>query len=349
MPAQRRTINNRPAALALLGIVVLFIAIVGKGWQGLFSTQAFGLSVFVGFVVAVIATVLAYAIANERVTHTSWNSAALAYFFFLFNISALGTVNAMFATFQSANILRSEIESATTSAVKLRDLGLAQLATPASEQLTSEVATRWKNLRAEIENPLRCGQGQEAARRAAELQQVLPTFRMLAGAVQCKNNHELIVAYEKQIAELVATSPEVIKDKPRLEFKAHLITETQQLLEGLRETQKQLNGRFFLNDIKGRIFDVAESYSKLRQELDTRSSKTIEAIPPKIDTTAVSALGDIGQVLPFIMSRLSDVSTYVYLAIALILDMAVIVSFQRVLQSGPDSRTRLAASSPVAL
>jgi len=349
MPSQRRTINNRPAAIALIGIVILFIAIVGKGWQGLFSTQSFGLSVIVGVIIALIATSLAYAIANERVTHSRWNSAAWAYFFFLFNISALGTINAMFATFQSANILRSEIERATASTVKLRDLGLAQLATPASEQLTSEVAARWKNLKAEIENPMRCGQGQEAIRRANELQQVLPTFRMLAGSVQCKNNNDIIAAYEKQIAELVTTAPQVIKDKPTLEFKAHLVAETQQLLDGLRETQKQLHGRFFLNEVKGRIYDVAESYSKLRQELDTRSGKVIEAIPLNIDTTAVSALGDIGQILSFIMSRLSDLSTYIYLAIALILDMAVIVAFGRVLQSGPDSRTRLAASSPVAL
>ena len=345
MSAHRKNASDRPAAIALIGIVVLFLTILSRGWQGLFAGYGFSTSIFLGLVVGLIATVLAYAIGAERVHQPHAKAAALAYFFFLVNISALGTINAAFVTFQAGNVFREEIDRATGAVIKLRDNGKSLLATPAYTDFSQTVDERWKNLRAEIENPQRCGQGTEAMRRATELQAVLPNFRMLSGGGQCHNLQQLLAAYEKQVSDLRTTSPQYSKVKETIEFRGRLTSETGHMLEMLAVTTKMVNSKSSVQEVKSRLFDNAEKYSELRQEIDTKLGLSPDSIPQRIDTSAVSALGDIGQIVPFILTRITEPSTYVYLIIALLLDIAVIAAFARVLRTELDPRQKLAAAS----
>lgn len=346
MNIRKNNVNDRPAALALIGILILFLAILGRGWQGLFSPYGLSVSIFLGILVGLIATALAYAIGAERVQQPQSNVTAAAYFFILFNISALGTINAMFITFQAGNVFREEIDKASISVIKLKDLGKLALSSPEYERYELSVHERWKNLRAEIENPQRCGQGAEAARRATELQGVLPSFRVLSGSGQCNNIQPLLAAYEKQVDDLLKNSNQYSQDREKIEFRNKLSIETTQMLNDLAATQKLLGSRDYIQEVKGRLFDNAEQYARLRQELDTKTRMQSSSIPMKIDTTAVSALGDIGQILPFLLTRIAEPSTYFYLAIALMLDVSVIAAFARVLRTGPDSRQRRAATAP---
>jgi len=114
--------GDKAAFLALIGIGIIFMTIVGRGWQTLLSAQGLYISVTVGIIIASIATALAYAIAAERVYHPTSVATAVAYFFVLVNLSALGTVNAMFVMFQSGNIFREQIDSSTKSVILLRDV-----------------------------------------------------------------------------------------------------------------------------------------------------------------------------------------------------------------------------------
>ena len=344
MNKRNRSASDRPAALALIAVIIIFLAVVGRGWQGLFAAYGLTASIIVGLLIAIIGAVLAYAIGAERAFQNSFNTTALAYFFFLFNISALGTVNAAFVTFQAGNIFREEIERASEATIKLRDIGQEILSSPEYTEYEKEVDKRWRDLKREIENPLKCGQGEEAVRRANELQAILPSFRLLAAGSQCSNIPLLVESYEKQVSDLLVKSPKYTKEKDKIEFGKRLTAETEKMLADLKVASKSLNSSINMQEIKGRLFDNSEKYTLLRQELITKSKNKVDGIPGKIDVSTVSALGDIGQVLPFIIGRMSEPSTYVYLTVAVFLDLAVVAAFLRILRPSATSQQKKMAN-----
>ncbi len=339
--------SGRPAALALIGICILFIAILGRGWQGLFLPYGLSISVFVGLLIALIAIALAYAIADERVhyPHTRVTTATAAYFFVLFNISALGTINAMFVTFQAGNILREEIDRGSSAVIKLKDVGLTSLAPQLAEyeKFVRKVDDNLKALTDEIENPNICGQGPVATRHAQALQVLLPNFRILSGG-GCQKAKETSDSYKARIPELVKNSAQHAAVKEPLALRDRVNGESKEMLARFTSAHKMLGFGGSIQAVKAQLFETAEQYSRMRMEFGAKLSSV--AVPEKIDTSAVSALGAIGQVLPFLLSRLSDHSTYIYLIIALVLDLTVIAAFARVLRSGLDPRQRRTVSSP---
>lgn len=332
--------GEKPALLALIAVAVIFLVVVGRGWQTLFWSQGLLASTLLGGLVAIIALTLAYAIGSERVHKSGVRGIALAYFFFLFNISALGTINAMFVMFQSSNVFRDEVQRSLEAVVALRDSAVKVLDTSDYDKFRISINEKWRNLRAELENPALCGQGPVAAARIAELQAVLPSFRLLAGSGRCERIPALVAAYEKQVDQLEKESPTYLAVKPRLALKSRMLGEASAMVEDLNKVAKDLTGAFAIPDIKARLFDVSEHYSVLRQEVASLKHPDIERLPLKIDMRAVSALGDIGQVLPFIVSRMSEVSTYIYLVLALVVDLAVIVAFTRVIMVGTSDKLR---------
>lgn len=140
--------GDKAALLALIGIIIIFCAIVGRGWQTLLSSQGFEISLAAGVVMAIIATSLCYAIASERTWQPESKATALAYFFVLLNISALGTLNAMFLMFQSSNIIREHVDKATESVVTLRDIGGNSIDTSDFDRFKASINERSRNLKA---------------------------------------------------------------------------------------------------------------------------------------------------------------------------------------------------------
>lgn len=246
----------------------------------------------------------------------------------------------MFLMFQSTNVFREELEQSNQAIVSIRDIGAPAISTAEYDRFRADVADRWRNLRAEIENPLLCGQGPVAAQRISELRAVLPNFRSLAGSGKCNQTPVLIAAYEKQVADLEKESLQFQMAKKKIELREKIRIESALLLDDTNEIRKGLGGLFSINTIKTRMFDVAERYGLLRQELASAGVTGIDKVPAKIDMRSVSALGDIGQLVPFIISRLSDISTYLYMVIAVVLDLAVISAFSRVLRVAPSPGTR---------
>jgi hypothetical protein len=337
--------GDQAALLALIGMLVVFAFIVGRGWQTLVSSYGAVVSLPIGVGMAVIAILLAYAVGSERTHHPRSKGPALAYFFFLFNISALGAVNAMFVMFQSTNVFREEVERSNEVIVSLRDIGAPAISTADYDRFRADISERWRNLRAELDNPQLCGQGATAALRITELQVVLPSFRPLAGGGRCDKVPALIAAYEKQITDLEKETPVYLAAKKKLELKKKIQVEAQSLLDEVNEIRKGLNGTFSMHTVKTKFFDVAERYGLVRQELAAAGVTGVDKVPMRIDVKSISALGDIGQVIPFIISRLGETSTYVYLFIALVLDLAVIAAFARVLRVGPPREDQERAST----
>jgi hypothetical protein len=338
--------GDKAALFALVGMLVLFTYVVGKGWHGLFASQGIWISFFAGSVVALIAVALSYAIASERTHHPKTYGTAASYFFVLFNISALGTVNFMFTTFQSSNVFRDQVDQSTAAIVALRDYGVASIDTSEYDKFIGAVSDRMRNLRAELENPQLCGQGEEAERRISEIQALLPNFRKLAGGGKCERIPLVVATYEKQVAELLRESSQYKTARQRVELKSKLANDTAKLLDEVNAVAKDISGSYSSEDVRKRLFGIADRYSLRRQELGTQADMQLEKIPLKVDTKSISALGDIGQVLPFMFSRLSDISTYLYLLIAVVIDVALVSAFARVLRASPTSQQKTRAARP---
>lgn len=342
----RQPKTDRPAALALLGISIIVFGILSYGWQAFFSGMGRVSSVALGIIAATIALALAYAIATERVQQPHIRTTAAAYFFVLFNISALGTTNALFVMFQSSNIFREQIENAKTAVAQLNEVAFTKLATPEFEQFESQVMSAWANLKAEIENPVLCGQGERAQLRAAELQNLLPEFRTLRTNGGCDRNNLLIASYEKQIRELLNRSALRLQSQDLVAIRSKIHTHCGDLTERLKNAEAQLSGTYQIPEMKATLYAIASEYSELRQLLNAKRDVPAKELPLLLDTSTVSALGDIGQIVPFVLSRAAEVSTYIYVIVSLVLDLTMIAAFIRVIRTSDDPRQRVLASAP---
>lgn len=340
--------NDRPALIALIGILIIFVAIVGRGWHGLFNPFGLPIAILVGLVVALIASSLAYAIAIEHVQNPQAKSTAAAYFFVLFNISALGTVNAMFLTFQGTNVLREESQRAESTIAKFKGIAANEFKPRllGYDEFKSLVENKKDKLIQEILDPLNCGQGVLANRYAQELQILLPNFRLSGAKANCQNASVVAGEYEKSIPALLKNSTQYLKVKEDADLRTEFTSVLSQIDARSAKIQKMLISNEPALSIKAELFENADEYLKLRSQFKGGRFPNENSWPERIDTSAVSALGDIGQVIPFILSRLGEISTYIYLLIALVLDVTVIAAFVRVVRVGPSPTHQRILSTP---
>jgi hypothetical protein len=336
MRAKSKNLNERPAVLALIGISILFFVIITYGWQGLFSGLGTGLAVTIGAVVALIALALAYAIGHERATSGGWTGVALAYFFVLFNVSALGTVNALFLAFQSHNVLRDAFNDGARAIASLDAAIKAEKEVDPYQEYARFRAladSKFEALEQQINNPLSCGQGPVALKRIAELQEILPDFRLLQGSTSnCDQRRiqSLVTAYGKTYQKLVDADPRT----QAAQYVENSQRSYDELMAGYKTAKQKSENAQNLAGKKREYFSFAAQHENLRATMESSFVTLRGSSLPALDTTSVAALGDIGQVIPFVLHRLTDVSTYVYLLVAILMDLVVVTAFSRVVSIG---------------
>ncbi len=339
MKNSKRRLNRRSSVFALIGICLIFGVIVGRGWQGLASSFGFTIALIVGVLVALIAMVLAWAIADEWINSPDERATRWAYFFVLLNISALGTLNAMFLTFQASNLFREESEIARLSVGQLKDAGMSYLTPRLAEfdKLEGDVKTVKTKLIDELLNPQNCGQGTVALTYANELKALIG-FQANSGTPDCRTATAVAKQYDKKIPELLLSTNVYLKAQTDIDLRKKLLDFQALSYQDLSEINKMASQVAKpVPEMKILFFKVAERYSAMKAEFGTRLPSQA-VVPERIDTSAISALGDIGQIWPFLMSRLDKLPTYFYLLIAVFLEVTVILSFRRVLSGEPTPR-----------
>jgi hypothetical protein len=333
--------NNASATLSLIALCILFAFIVGRGWQGLAAQFGSIVSVMAGLFMAAVAVVLAWAIATDWVSNPNDRATRYAFFFVLLNISALGTVNTMFLTFQASNLFREESQSATQSVTKLNEFGATYLENRpdlrAYDRLDAQVRTLQTKLIDEIRNPQNCGQGPVALGYANELKSLID-FQVNSGIPDCKKSNEVIERYEATIPRLLKNSARYRDAKNDIELRDKLnIFEKESRADLLEINTSAASVAPSILEMKALFFRVAERYSGMRSELGSRKQLSKD-VPEKIDTSAISALGDIGQIWPFLLSRLDKPVTYFYLLLAIFLEGTLVLAFKRVIIGSPVRR-----------
>lgn len=354
--------DHRPQQLALLAIVVLFVAVVTAGWHRLLapvlstftpsSPLAAGLlSAVAALAIAIIAVILARAVADERVdgARARENKSAAgndrtwwAYFFILFALSALGTMNTVFYYGEGGIVLREHLAQARQCLNELETTAKDALQTPAYSKRVAQVNGLLTRLEEEIRNPRNCGEGPEANRILQQLGRELGSeFTPLSGRSRdCQRVHELMTSYRRIAADLLRTSPDYTRENvARKEALMATIAEfTRSAHKRLDDAESALAAGS-RGDAQDALEGAASYYGKMTLEL-TGASGGPQTTSCTIDVRQIRGLGSIAQVIPILMHRLDHLSTYLYILLALLLDVILIACFMRVLRSAQQPTDR---------
>lgn len=340
--------TDRPALFALVGLSLIFAAIVGYGWsRNFWSWNLPVVPYLAGLVLALVAMALAYATAAERLQCGRTNSVAAAYFFVLFLISALGTINTLFINFSGVTIMKEGIASAQEATLNLRNKAPQLLPTSDWDAFEKNVNVKLLQLNQEIKNPRLCGQGPEAAKIMRELVVLLPNFRPLAGG-GCDNSSQIVSAYERQVSGLLKSSAEYQAVSKRISIRDEVVAKSSKTLESLDSSSKSLTGVSDIGAAKKVLEEAAGQYAAAKQTLDSGLTQP-SSLPSKIDTSSAAALGNIGYVVSIVFTRWLDLTTYFYVFVALMLDVILVIAFQKVLRSGIDPMDRQKGAKAVYL
>lgn len=352
--AQIHLESERASIAALIAIIVIFVTALVAGWQRLllFIVPG-GFAWIVAVAISAIGVVLAKAVAVERVLHkreTGRDKTWIAYFFVLFCLSSLGTMNTFFYWGERSFVLAEAIDKARSSLDQLQAIAASTLVDQKFNEKSAKINSLIVNLEGEIHNPRNCGEGREARSIIAELQRELPGFHKLSGtSSNCNGLDKVIKSYKSQAINLLQSSPEYIDGnmkqvnevlseiRARVEKENNALEVAKEWVNGTQPDRAPEKGDGF-SGARQALESAATTYTDLRIKLEKVSGKS-NGLPKEISVENARQLGSIAQLIPSLLGRLNRITTYIYIALAITMDVILIVVFMRVLSGASDLRS----------
>jgi hypothetical protein len=329
--------NRHRSIQVLLAISsVIFVALIAYGYYHLLISFGWFIAFIGGGLMAGLAWYLA------KVAGTSEGGIAKNFILVipLFVISAAGIYNSMMVFLEGEQVLADTASGAQADFARLEAAAQRQLSAKGITERVNQINSNREALISEINNPLNCGQGPEARRLIGELQRQLPGFQPLSGARNCEQNAAVIKDYNERIDALIARAP--WNDS---ELNA-VATGAAAARGKLGELRQDISRDYSANDIS-QIGSIFEGYEGQYQDLLVRLSRqaSVEDLPDRLDITAAQSLGNVYRLPALFINRLDEASTWVYLLIALGIDLFIAYLFQLAART----RVRKAAiASPIA-
>ena len=324
---------------------ILFLFVVGNGYYNLFLTKIGSYALVVALLLATLAWLLAKLIGSNK----GKIFGNLPLFFLLLIISSVGVFNAMMLNLEGKIIYLEAIEDAGEKFGNLFGATDAVLSNYDHSILTKKgnVETLRLQLKAEIENPLNCGQGPIAIKIGQDLKIELPLFQMLSIPVLTKSRNQqscesvkILASYNSLINELLYNHPDLVKVhyKENKEFKSKIEAEVKGAQEELKELSVYVNnGGGLLKDnnidgvlvksARGKLEDISTNYANLAVELKNYAPKA--ELVMNLNITDARSLGEWSQLINLILDRLDKPSTYVYFGLSVFFDWILIYLFAR--------------------
>ena len=342
------TVHGTAVYYSLIGIVIVFILIVTYGWsamlKGIISLPpnlsfldfiADLVRLVVSALIAIFGVVLAKAVAAERLRNQTnedqKNSYAwLAYFFVLFCISALGTINTVFLATQQADVVAKEIESTRAKLQLLKKSSDSAFATPEYDNKKLIIDSLFVGFESELKNPANCGFGAQANARFRELQAMLPRLQpMSLGSGSCENVERQIPEYRR----LVDKEVEALADPETRERILSRVRNSQEIEKVLDSLQELVSSNPHLSSSGARppLSYASSVYSKVYAEIKSESQAAVSQLPENISSLSVRGMGNMVQTVALLFGRLNDLQTYIIFLGAIALDILLIAFFSRYL------------------
>lgn len=335
-------LGNRTVATIFTWVVLLiFCALVFTGWYYLFVPilESRPGAVIVAALITLLAVICARqvgqyrAAARERGERPAWHH-GWKFYIFLAIISALGTLNAAFIMFESRAILRTDISEVRSRYGALRDAGQVQLTPVGYNEKQARVAALLENLHEEIVNPNRgayCGVGPAARSIIADLRAEIPGFRELngSGAIQpcdVAQAERVYQSYAQMAQRMVRGDIGLIgaSGPVRLNFLDELRANYDEMDRGLETVEAAAIGIGGVDSIDIQpLYRARDDYNADRQTFASLGGQTT-ADTPEITSLQIDEVNSYASTLNLFRKRLLHIATWVYLLIAIGLDLALI-------------------------
>jgi hypothetical protein len=311
--------------LLLYGFI--FAALLGYGYFLLIPGQPF-LGSVVGFMLALLAIFLARGIAYH-----GGIAARRPMFILLLLISAVGIFNSLFLNLESRPIFQQRIDGMREgfTALASRANSPVESVDPKYKEWDSRVEAGTVKLLAEIRNSFNCGQGPEARRLIAELQQDLNFAALSVGASGVDSCARLAEAYEKDIL------PQAKQAHPI--FRESRITERREAAQAIQRGAQQALAELSILNTQANQLGPIQLLSQIRPELE-RLAETYEGITANLirfdlqrgiasslNLSDVRSLGEWSQLVNLVISRANQPTTWVYGGIAGFADWMLVYLF----------------------
>lgn len=344
---QRKHLNAQVIALFYSG---LFIGIIFYGFNNLLGSLGEVLSVILALVLAVFAWAIARFIGYDE-GGIRGNIPAFA---LLLIISAVGIFNSLMLNLEGKRIFSQRINHAEELFNTLEVTAMQEQKSQGIEEKIKEVETAKAALMSEISSPGNCGNGPEARRIRMELKRILVNLELPSGRIDC-NDPESVRRYVDAYTDIInVTMSSAEWNNPALqniildagESRAKLSC----LESGCATTRPDYDGLLRGVNVRGdsSISDVMRVVTPKLEELDGVYSRSVEILqrnasaPPSLEPDLaleeIRSIGQISQILNLIIARADQITTYVYLTLAVLFDALMVYFFQNVLKFSVSSR-----------
>jgi hypothetical protein len=315
----------RSIQVLLLVFSVIFFVVIAYGYYHLFISGGVFLALLGGSVMATFAWYLARVIGSSP----GGPGKSLILFAPLLVVSAAGVYNSLMLYLEGGRVIADAATDSESQYARLQLAAEKGLSISGAAAKTARIQTLAESLFSEIRNPLNCGQGPEARRLMSTLQAQLPGFTPLSNpAKDCARNDDVISDYRSRINSLVERAN---WNNPDLLAVVGGSTLGRRALE---EVRSEAATDYSPNLLK-KSLTVFEAQDNDYRELKFRLARNIDdkSIADRLPINEVQSLGNAFKLPALFFSRLDELSTWVYLAIAIGFDLLLVYLFQLVTAS----------------
>lgn len=330
-------------ALWIFIVAVIVFAAVFVGWWLIFKpvVPVPAIAVAFGLALALIALLLARLLA-ERFAEAKAPGAPpirgyyfLAYFF-LFVVSAMGTVNAAFVLWEGSSVVRQDMGEVRSAYTALDVFARRNLVSAAQNKKRADLEALLTNLHEEINNPNGgnyCGVGEAAAAIIVRIRQIVPQMPIIrgTGAIRPCDAAKAERVYQSYAVSARRT---LESDPAFLSFngpeKAGFLELLARHVDAMRSSFEDLEGRlgdptaFARAEVQRPLASAAGNYADDYKRTAGLTSPIDDTIPASVDVSQSQELGSFAAFFEILASRLGDIKTWVYLLIAVLLDLALV-------------------------
>ena len=321
----------RGIQIILILFSVMFVFILYQGWYTLFSHYGAWIATIGAVVLAALAWSLGKFIGSSEGGITSNG----LLFLLLLLLSAAGVFNWMMITLEGRTIFLESVVSTEDTFTQLSVSARKNVTDATLAAKEADVIGKQQSFLAEVRNPLNCGYGPVARQRQAELEVILPELRLPSPPQgRAAQSAEQCIARSEVYRQAIEDAWNATSDGKRLNgIRSQLASITARVdqataqLDALRNGANNNGVGYILGSGRNELQRLNEVYRT--QLAAVRTYAPDPDLPSNLNLTTLSRLGEWSQIVSVMISRLDTISTYVYLALSVLLDYLLVHLFAR--------------------